>query len=95
MKLCDINLKEINSQISLQSDPSVDPSQNEIIENNQEVFEYQEEQPTQEEPIIVFHPTVINSLNGSWKQSEFEYARNMNNLFRSVRKQNENISAWL
>ena len=56
-----MKLKEINSQIPLQNEPSVDPLQNEITENNQEISEHREEQPTQEEPIIRFHPIVVNS----------------------------------
>ena len=54
MRLCYINLKEINNQIPLQNEPIVDPSQNEIIENNQEVFEQREEQPTKKNLLLNF-----------------------------------------
>ena len=54
-----------------------------------------EQEPELEEPRIGFHPDVVNHLYSGWKSSEKEYAKNMMQLFRSVRKQNENIGSEL
>lgn len=60
-------------------------------ENQQE--ETPEAQPEEiEEARIGFHPQVVSDLYSKWKSTEREYAKNMMYLFRSVRKQHENIA---
>ena len=57
--------------------------------------EQQDEQFAAEQPVIGLHPSVVISLYRSLKDAELEYANNMTNLFKSVRRQNDSITAGL
>ena len=63
--------------------------------SKQDAPEQQDEQPAAEQPVIGLHPSVVSSLYRSWKDAELEYANNMTNLFKSVRRQNDSITAGL
>ena len=63
--------------------------------SKQDATEQQDEQPAAEQLVIGLHPSVVSSLYRSWKEAELEYANNMTNLFKSVRRQNDSIIAGL
>lgn len=63
--------------------------------SKQDTPELKDEQPAAEQPVIGLHPSVVSSLYRSWKDAELEYANNMTNLFKSVRRQNDSITAGL
>lgn len=95
------------AQPTAQNDPPAEPAQvapgttgapigqDAADDNKHDATELQDEQPVVEQPIIGFHASVVSSLYSSWKDAELEYANNMTNLFKSVRKQSDSITAGL
>lgn len=44
-----------------------------------------------DQPVIGFHDNIVQHIFYTWKSTEKEYAKNMMQMFKSVRKQHENI----